>query len=94
MTHDDAALLYREKLRSMEEAVSLIRVDDTVAAPIAGGQPAAFLSALGERNDYRNLTVFTGLLIAPYPVLMQPGVRLISGFYGPIERLMLSLIHI
>src|SRR5262245_28050549 len=86
----DAAALYRSKLKSLREAVDLIRPDDTLAAPIATGQPAAFLDALAQRNDYRNLTVFSGLLIEPYPVLRQPGVRLISGFYGPIERLLKS----
>jgi acyl-CoA hydrolase len=91
VTHDDATAVYRSKLRSMREAVDLIHAEDTLAAPIAGGQPAAFLTALAERSDYRNLTIFTGLLIAPYSVLQQPGVRVISGFYGPIERMMKSM---
>lgn len=88
LDRSSAAALYRGKLKGLREAVSLIRPDDTLAAPLATGQPAAFLSGLAERNDYRNLTVFTGLLIEPYPVFQQPGVRLISGFYGPIERTM------
>ena len=91
VAHGDAAAVYRSKLRNMREAVDLIRAEDTLAAPIAAGQPAAFLTALAERSDYRNLTIFTGLLIAPYPVLQQSGVRVISGFYGPIERMMKSV---
>jgi hypothetical protein len=75
----------------MREAVDPVRPGDTLAARIAGGQPAAFLSALAERDHYRNLTIFTGLLIAPYPVLLRPGVRLIGGFYGPIERILRSM---
>jgi acyl-CoA hydrolase len=90
-THGDPKTLYRSKLRSLREAVDLIHTEDTLAAPIATGQPAAFLDALNERTDYRDLTIFTGLLIAPYPVLQQPGVRLISGFYGPVERLLKSM---
>jgi acyl-CoA hydrolase len=90
-THGDPATLYRSKLRTLREAVDLIQPEDTMAAPIATGQPAAFLNALSERSDYRNLTIFSGLLIQPYPVLQQPGVRLISGFYGPIERLLKSM---
>jgi acyl-CoA hydrolase len=82
---------YRAKLRTLRAAVDLIRPDDTLAAPIATGQPAAFLHALAERTDYRNLTLFSGLLIEPYAVLQQPGVRLISGFFGPIERMLRSL---
>jgi len=90
-THGDAQMLYRSKLRTVREAVDLIKVDDTLAAPIATGQPAAFLSALAERTDYRQLTIFTGLIIEPYAVLQQPGVRLISGFYGPIDRMLKSM---
>lgn len=89
--HGDPVGLYRKKLKSIQDAVDLIQPEDTVAAPIATGQPAAFLSALGQRTDYRNLTIFTGLLIEPYAVLQQAGVRLISGFYGPIERLLKSM---
>ena len=90
-THGDPATLYRSKLRSLREAVDLIQPEDSMAAPIATGQPAAFLTALGERNDFRKLTMFSGLLIQPYPVLQQSGVQLISGFYGPVERLLKSM---
>lgn len=90
-THGDAATLYRGKLRSLREAVGLIQAEDSLAAPIATGQPAGLLNALAERNDYRNLTIFSGLLIEPYSVLQQPGVRLISGFFGPMERRIKSL---
>ncbi|HVO23858.1 MAG TPA: acetyl-CoA hydrolase/transferase C-terminal domain-containing protein [Candidatus Margulisiibacteriota bacterium] len=90
-THGDAQMLYHSKLRTLREAVDLIRVDDTLAAPIATGQPAMFLNALGARGDYRNLTIFTGLIIEPYPVLQQPGVHLISGFYGPIDRMLKAM---
>jgi acyl-CoA hydrolase len=84
-------MLYRSKLRSVREAVDLIRPDDSIAAPIAAGQPATFLGALAERTDYTKLTIFTGLLIEPYAVLQQPGVHLISGFYGPVERSLKSM---
>lgn len=89
--HPDPATTYRSKLRPMRDAVDLVRPDDTVAAPIAGGQPAGFLTALAERDDWQSLTLFSGLLIAPYPVLTHPNVRLISGFYGPIERMLRSM---
>lgn len=90
-THGDAQMLYRTKLRGMRDAVNLVAPSDTMAAPIATGQPAAFLSALGERTDYTNLLIFSGLLIEPYAVLQRPGVRLVSGFYGPIERMLKSM---
>lgn len=89
---DQPEAIYRGKLRALRDAVALVRPDDVVAAPIAGGQPVAFLTALAERDDWTDLRLFSGLLIAPYPVLQHPRVRLISGFYGPIER-MLEALH-
>ena len=85
-----AAAMYEQKLCSPRAVVDRLRRDDTMAFPIATGQPAAFLSALGERDDWRNLVAFGGLLIEPYSFVMHPGVRFISGFYGPIERMMLA----
>ncbi len=87
-SHEDPATLYAAKHISLSAAVALLRPDDTIAAPIVTGQPSAFLSALAERSDYRDLTIFSGILIEPYAVLQQPGVRFISGFFGPIERLL------
>jgi len=91
ISHGDPATLYRSKLHSLREAVDRIQPEDTLAVPLATGQPVAFLNALGERGDFRNLTVFTGLVIEPYPFLQQPGVHLISGFFGPIERTLQSM---
>jgi len=50
------------------------------------GQPAAFLRALGERDDFEGLEVFGALLIEPFALFMRRGVRLRSGFFGPVER--------
>jgi len=88
--HGDPLTLYRDKLRTARQAVALLQPVDTLATAILTGQPAAFLATLGERTDYRELSIFTSLLTEPYTVLEQPGVRLISGFYGPIERLLKS----
>jgi acyl-CoA hydrolase len=85
-----AAAMYQQKLCSPRAVVDRLEREDTMAFPIATGQPAAFLAALGERDDWRNLVAFGGLLIEPYPFVMKPGVRFISGFYGPIERMMLA----
>jgi acyl-CoA hydrolase len=78
---------YQRKLRSARQAVDLLRPDDVVVVPIATGQPAAFLAALAERQDWTDLVVFGGLLTEPYAFLQAPGVRFISGFFGPVERL-------
>jgi len=85
-THD----AYQRKLLTPRAAADLLRVDDHLVIPILTGQPAAFLAALGERSDWRGLTIFGGLLTEPHPVLQHPGVRYISGFYGPIERMMIA----
>ena len=87
--HDPAAL-YRAKLREPRDAAALLAAADTMAVPIATGQPAAFLTALGERDDWSDLVCFGGLLIEPYQLLQRAGARFISGFLGPIERMMLS----
>ena len=79
--------VYRRKLCSAREAVDRLDREDSLAVPIATGQPAAFLSALGEREDWRNLVVFGGLLAEPYGFLQRPQIRFISGFFGPIERM-------
>jgi acyl-CoA hydrolase len=68
------------------EAAALVRDVDTLAVPLGPGQPGAFLHALGERTDFRALTVFAALLVDFYALFTRPGVRLLSGFFGPVER--------
>jgi len=81
------------KTCSAVEAASLVRDADTLALPLGPGQPAAFLEALGERERFDNLTVFTALLLGLYEVFARPGVRLLSGFFGPVERGLLAAGH-
>lgn len=68
------------------EAAALLRPRDSLAVPLATGQPSAFLHALGERTDFEQLRVFAALLTEPFPLFTRPGVRLLSGFFGPVER--------
>jgi len=91
LAHGDPQTLYRSKLRSTAEAVALVTQADSLAVPIATGQPATFLHGLADRDDYTDLTIFTGLVIQPYAVLQHPAVRLISGFFGPMERMLVSM---
>jgi acyl-CoA hydrolase len=74
------------KVCSAEEAAGYLRPIDTLAVPLGPGLPSAFLDALGERDDWRELTVFAALLTHPHRLFTRPGVRLLSGFFGPIER--------
>jgi acyl-CoA hydrolase len=70
----------------LEEAARLVRPRDTVLCGFAAGQPVGLLDALGARDDLEEVHVYTGLLIRPFGLLWNPGVRLTSGFFGPIER--------
>ncbi|MEM7409848.1 MAG: acetyl-CoA hydrolase/transferase C-terminal domain-containing protein [Myxococcota bacterium] len=67
-------------------AADRVHGTDSVVVPLGPGQPAAFLHALGERPRFERLVVFASLLIDLFPLFARPGVRLLSGFYGPAER--------
>jgi acyl-CoA hydrolase len=75
---------------SVEEAAALVRATDTMAAPLGPGAPSAFLHALGARDDWVHLEVFGGLLLDVYTLFTRPGVRYLSGFFGPAERLLID----
>jgi acyl-CoA hydrolase len=81
------------KRLALDEAAALIRPDDTIAVPLGPGQPSAFLHALGRRDDFTGLTVFGALLVDFYPLFTKKGVRLLSGFFGPVERALRSAGH-
>ena len=72
---------------SADEAMARIRSGDTVAAGLATGEPPALLEALGRRTDLESVTLYGALFTRPYPILTRPGVRVLSGFFGPIERM-------
>jgi acyl-CoA hydrolase len=71
----------------VESAARLIRPRDAVLAGFAAGQPTGLLDALGARTDLEDVVLYTGLLLRPYAVLQNPAVRVISGFFGPVERM-------
>jgi len=81
------------RAQSPAEAAARVRSGDALGVPLGPGQPAAFLHALGERDDLRSLTVFSGLLLELYKLFTRPGVRLLSGFFGPVERGLLAAGH-
>ncbi|MGZ4683544.1 MAG: acetyl-CoA hydrolase/transferase family protein [Acidimicrobiales bacterium] len=78
------------KVHTIEEAVALVRPVDTIGVPLGPGQPSAFLHALGERDDYEDVTIFGALLIDLFAFFTKPGVHYLSGFYGPAERFLLE----
>ncbi|MBI4411605.1 MAG: acetyl-CoA hydrolase/transferase family protein [Deltaproteobacteria bacterium] len=72
--------------KSLDEILKLFRPTDTLAVPLATGQPMALMNALSNRTNWKRLEIFTGLLGFPYPILTHPNVHMTSGYYGPIER--------
>jgi acyl-CoA hydrolase len=75
------------KRLDVAEAAALIHPRDTVATGLATGQPPGLLEALGERGDFDQLVLYSGLFARPYQLLMNPRVRTVSGFFGPVERM-------
>jgi acyl-CoA hydrolase len=75
---------------SPEEAASLIGARDTIGFGLGPANPDAFFTALGEREDWEDLTFGGALLLGYYTVLMHPKVSYRSGFFGPAERIMLA----
>ncbi|TDL06582.1 acetyl-CoA hydrolase/transferase family protein [Mycolicibacterium obuense] len=69
-----------------ERAAQRLRPVDTLGIPLGPGQPPAFLRALGARTDWTALQVYGALLAVGTELFSRPGVRYLSGFYGPLER--------
>lgn len=69
-------------------AAALVHDTDVVGIPLGPGHPAAFLHALGDRASFDDLLITGALLTDFYEVFSRPGVRFVSGFYGPIERML------
>jgi acyl-CoA hydrolase len=77
---------WKTKKRSLTDAAALVGARDTLGLPLGPGLPSAFLHALGERDDFEELVVFSGLLSDLFRVFTRRGVQLRSGFFGPVER--------
>jgi acyl-CoA hydrolase len=83
----------RVRIVSPLEAASLLRPVDGFAVPLGPGQPLSLLDALGERDDWQDLTVFAALLVGAFRLFTRGGVRLRSGFFGPVERMLRAAGH-
>jgi acyl-CoA hydrolase len=73
-----------------DQAAALIRTRDTIGFGLGPANPDAFFTALGQRDDWEDLTFGGALLLGFYTVLLHPGVSYRSGFFGPAERMMLA----
>ena len=73
---------------SMQEAVARVGRRDSMGLPLGPGQPPGFLRALGERDDWEDLRIAGALLTVGTELFVRPGVHYLSGFFGPIERML------
>jgi acyl-CoA hydrolase len=72
------------------EAAATVHAVDTLGIPLGPGHPPDLLHALGDSQTFEDLTIYGALLLDLYPVFSQPGVRYLSGFYGPAERFLVD----
>jgi len=73
-----------------EQAAARLHPDDTLGIPLGPGQPPALLRALGDRDDWTDLRVYGALLAVGTDLFTRPGVRYYSGFFGPLERALIT----
>ena len=73
---------------SADEAAGLFEPRDSFAMPLGPGQPPGLVEALGEREDWEELRIGSGLLFVFSPLFNHPNVHYLSGFFGPIERVL------
>ena len=73
-----------------DEAAALVRTTDSVGFGLGPANPDAFLTALGRRDDWVELTVGGALLLGYYEFLAHPNVFYRCGFFGPAERMLLA----
>jgi acyl-CoA hydrolase len=70
------------------EAAARVEPRDTLGIPLGTGQPPALLAALGERDDWEALRVYGALLAVGTALFNHPNVHYLSGFFGPLERML------
>jgi acyl-CoA hydrolase len=68
-----------------------VRPVDQIGFGLGPANPDAFLSALGTRDDWEDLQLGGALCLNVYDVFTKPGVTYRCGFFGPAERLALSM---
>jgi acyl-CoA hydrolase len=71
---------------SPAEAAARLEPADTLGIGLGPGQPPAFMTALGERDDWTDLRIYGALLLAWSEAYKHPNVHYLSGFFGPVER--------
>jgi acyl-CoA hydrolase len=75
------------KRLDLHGAAALIQPRDSMMCGFVAGQPIGLLEAIGARSDLEDVVLYCGLLVRPYELLRNPAVRVVSGFFGPVERM-------
>jgi len=71
----------------------MVRPTDTIGFGLGPAIPDAFMTALGERDDWVDLVLGGALMLNYYNVCTHQGVSYRCGFFGPAERLLLAQGH-
>ena len=87
----DPKELYKQRLRSIPEAVSLVQSHQTIAVALAGSEPPGLLSELGNHKDrLEGVTTWVGLPLRPYDFVLKPEMAghffVENWFYGAPDR--------
>lgn len=70
------------------EATALFRPTDSLGLPLGPAQPSSLLEAMGARKDWEEFRVFGALVTVLTDLFTHPNVHYLSGFFGPLERLL------
>ena len=76
---------------SPANAIQLLHTSDTITLGFGPAFPVPFMEALGDRDDWQDLTIYAAILPAYYDGLSRPNVKLRSLFFGPVERHMQAI---
>jgi acyl-CoA hydrolase len=82
-----ARATYEAKRLSAAELRARLDGVESIVTGLLTGQARGVLRAIGPRDPTRPLAVYLGILIEPFDFLRDPAVRVVSGFFGPIERM-------
>jgi acyl-CoA hydrolase len=72
------------------EAAQLIETSDALASGLGPAWPPELMAQLGEREDWEELTIDGALVTVGTALFGRPGVRYRSGFFGPLERILVD----
>lgn len=78
--------MYQAKSTSPDQAVALIKANETVMVPMAIGQPIALLNALAKRAGELDATLFSALDLLPTDILnitRDDKLKVDTGYPGP-----------